>query len=195
MYECYEQIVDWYDAHRSTNLMEQEYLDFVVQAIPSGGSILDVGCGTGKPLALADFFIGKGYRVTGIDGSQKMIRLCRKRFPDQRFIVQDMRSLNLNEQFDAIIAWDSFFHLPPEDQRSMFPIFKAHAKSGSILIFTSGPDEGEVWSDNGGQNLYHASLSPDEYTELLNLHGFKVVRHTIEDPNCGNHTVWVRIYQ
>ena len=38
--------------------------------------------------------------------------------------------------------------------------------SGGILVFTSGDEEGEGWSDNSDQQLYHASLSADEYASL-----------------------------
>lgn len=63
--------------------------------------------------------------------------------------------------------------------------------ANGILLFTSGPDAGEVWGENGGENLYHASLSPDEYNQLLEKHGFKVLVHKISDPDCGEATVWL----
>ena len=185
----YNEIYNWYDQHRTKDLMEKEYLEIIIQSIPKEGSILDLGCGTGEPLA--KFFIEKGYRLTGIDVSQKMIELCQERFPGQNFLVADMRTIALKKQFDAIIAWDSFFHLSGIDQRAMFKIFVSHLKSGGILAFTSGPSEGEVWNDNGGQNLYHASLSQEEYRRLLTEYHFEVLLHKIEDPDCGNHTVWV----
>lgn len=47
--------------------------------------------------------------------------------------------------------------------RSGYDIFIQHLNDGGILMFTTGSEAGEIWSDNGGENLYHASLSPDEY--------------------------------
>lgn len=85
VYEVYEKIIHWFDEHRYKGLMEKEYLDLIVNTIPQGGSILDLGCGTGEPIA--QFFIQKGFKITGIDGSEKMIELCKKRFPNERWIV------------------------------------------------------------------------------------------------------------
>jgi hypothetical protein len=34
--------------------------------------------------------------------------------------------LSLQRSFDGILAWDSFFHLNHDDQRRMFPVFRAH---------------------------------------------------------------------
>lgn len=189
VYKSYDEIVQWFDEARTKTLMESEYLNLIVNTIPSGASILDLGCGTGEPIA--QFFIEKGFKIIGVDGSEKMISLCKKRFPNEKWMVSDMRDINLNQQFDAILAWHSFFHLDQDSQRKMFKLFKAHTKPGAILAFTSGEEEGEVWSDNGGQMLYHASLSTKEYEKLLNENSFEVLLHKIQDPECGEATVWV----
>lgn len=189
VYECYEAIVQWYDKARTKTLMEAEYLNLILKSLPAGGTVLDLGCGTGEPLA--QFFIDKGFKVTGVDGSRKMIELCKKRFPEEQWIVSDMREIDFKQHFDVILAWHSFFHLDYESQRRMFKIFEAHIKPGGILAFTSGEEEGEVWGNNGGQELYHASLSTREYEQLLKASAFKVLLHKVRDPACGEATVWV----
>lgn len=189
VYECYDEIVDWFDDARTKTLMESEYLNLIIKSTPAGGSILDLGCGTGEPIA--QFFIDKGFKVTGVDGSKKMIALCKKRFPNEHWIVSDMREINLNQQFDVVLAWHSFFHLDHNSQRKMFKIFNAHIKPGGLLVFTSGEEEEEIWSDNGGQQLYHASLSTSEYESLLKAISFKVLVNKVRDPDCGEATVWV----
>ncbi len=69
--------------------------------------------------------------------------------------------------------------------------FSEHTKLGGILAFTSGEEEGEAWSDNRGQELYHASLSTDEYEKRLEEMSFKVLMHKVRDPQCGEATVWI----
>lgn len=189
VYEVYDEIINWFDDARTKSLMESEYLNLIVNTIPPKGTILDLGCGTGEPIA--QFFIEKEFKITGVDGSQKMIELCKKRFPSESWIVSDMRNINLQQQFDAILAWHSFFHLDHDSQRKMFRIFASHIKPGGVLAFTSGEEEGEVWSDNGGQQIYHASLSTKEYNSLLKEFSFKVLIHKVRDPECGEATVWV----
>ncbi|KTD61984.1 class I SAM-dependent DNA methyltransferase [Legionella spiritensis] len=192
VYQRYDAIVRWFDEHRSRELFERKYLDQVIAEIIHGGKILDLGCGMGEPIG--QYFIQKGFRLTGVDGSGKMIALARQRFPNERFIIEDMRYFVLDERFDAIIAWHSFFHLPAEDQRQMFETFARHLKPGGVLLFTSGPSEGESLSDNGGQQIYHASLSEQEYQYLLVLHHFEIITHTVADPECGGATVWLAKY-
>lgn len=198
MADASERIVDLYERNayawdeqrgRPRPLMEQGWLDRVTALIPAGGTILDIGCGSGKPIAA--HLIARSYVVTGIDSSQTMIDMCRDRFPAHRWQVADMRTLTLGEQFAGIIAWDSFFHLTPSDQRMMFPVFCMHAAPGAPLLFTSGPRHGDAIGSFEGEPLYHGSLDPGEYRTLLRDNGFTVVDHALEDPTCGGHTVWL----
>jgi hypothetical protein len=74
----------------------------------------------------------------------------------------------------------------------MFDLFARHTSPMAVLMFNSGPDHGEVVGSYRGDPLYHASLSPDEYTELLASTGFEVVAHVSEDwQTGGGRTVWL----
>jgi len=72
----------------------------------------------------------------------------------------------------------------------MFATFARLLHPRGILMFTSGSEQGETWSDNGGQMLYHASLDSAAYRRLLEEHGFRVMRHAADDAACGGATVW-----
>ncbi|WP_018622737.1 hypothetical protein [Spirosoma luteum] len=102
-----------------------------------------------------------------------------------------MRELNLDRKFGAIIAWDSFFHLSGNDQRSMFSVFTAYMVAGGRLLFTSGFEQEEVYDQTEGHQVYHASLNSEEYHSLLEPNGFEVISHRINDVTCGNHPVWL----
>lgn len=183
----------WFDDHRSRDLFEKPYLDKATSYLKPGAKILDVGCGMGEPIA--QYLISRGFQVTGIDGSQKQIELAKKKCPKGTFFVADMRALNLKEKFDCVIVWHSLFHLSSEDQQSMFQIFEDHLNPQGMLLFTSNSDVGEIWSDNGGEDLYHASLSLEEYRKLLEDHHFTIIVHTVEDKDCGDATVWLVRYR
>ena len=174
---------------RGNRLMERAWLDRFRSVLPAGGAVLDIGCGSGQPIAR--YLIEQGHAVTGVDSSPEMIALCESRFPHGTWRVADMRQLSLERTFGGLIAWDSFFHLSHDHQRAMFPIFRKHAAEGAALMFTSGPAHGEVVGRLKGEPLYHASLSADEYRALLGANGFEVVAHVVEDPACGHRTIWL----
>jgi len=188
VYETYEKIADWMDVHRSRELFEKPYLDQAISYLKPNAKVLDLGCGTGEPIG--QYFADLGFQVTGVDACARMLEIAKSRCPKIKFILADMRS-SIEEKFDCTIAWHSFFHLPLSDQRAIFKNFTHSLNANGVLLFTTGPDAGEVWSENGGENLYHASLSSDEYNQLLEKHGFKVIVHKIADPNCGEATIWL----
>jgi trans-aconitate methyltransferase len=180
----------WVQARlRGAKLYEKGWLDRFCALIPPSGYVLDCGCGAGEPIA--GYLSKLGCAVTGIDSSPAMVRMFQSRLPGQRALVADMRTLSLAEAFNGILAWDSFFHLNPDDQRQMFPVFRAHAAPGAALMFTSGPSHGEAIGVLEGEPLYHASLDAAEYLKLLEEHGFAVTANLADDQNCGDRTVWL----
>ena len=190
------QVIDLYERHalawdgdRGRSLFERPWLDRLRALVAPGAPILDLGCGSGEPIAR--HLIANGHRLTGVDSSPTLIGLAAERFPDHTWVVADMRGLDLGGRFGGIVAWDSFFHLPREDQRAMFPTFRTHAAAGAGLLFTSGPADGEAIGAYRGEPLYHASLAPEAYRALLAENGFDVLAHVAEDAACGGHTVWL----
>ena len=188
----YEENAEAWDRQRGRDLFEAPQLERFASLLPAGGSILDLGCGMGEPIG--GWLIGRGYAVTGVDSSPSRITLARERFPEQEWIVGDMRSLALGRRFDAILAWHSFFHLAQEDQERMFPIFAAHSAQGAVLMFTSGDSRGEATGSWQGEPLYHSSLDPEEYRALLAANGFAVLDYRPRDPQLGESTIWVARY-
>lgn len=193
VYKVYNKMGKWFAQNRYAGLEEKIYLDDLLKRLPSNARILDLGCGSGKPIL--EYLISQNINVLGIDASEQMLELARLNFPDTQFMLKDMRKLDLGEKFDAIIAWHSFFHLPAADQPGMFGIFRRHLKPNGILLFTSGTDSGEVWAINGGENLFHASLDTEQYQSLLESNQFEVLTHKINDPNCGGANVWMAQYK
>lgn len=193
-----ERIIGIYERHaavwvsarlRDGNLYERAWLDRFCEPIPQCGPVLDLGCGAGAPVAR--YLSERGYSITGVDSSPAMVSMFQSQLPHDRALVADMRTLSLDQVFHGILAWDSFFHLNHDDQRRMFPIFRAHAAPRASLMFTSGPAHGEVIGCLEGEPLYHASLDAAEYTELLDGEGFDVVSTLAEDQTCGGRTVWL----
>lgn len=81
----------------------------VLADVPAGGRILDLCCGTGQ---LAHVLSGRGYRVTGIDGSEEMISIARENAPGVEFIRADARDFHLPGRFDLVVsAFDSLNHV------------------------------------------------------------------------------------
>jgi SAM-dependent methyltransferase len=188
--EHYERHALTWDADRtSSSWNDKPWHDRFAANLPKSASILDLGCGPGFPIGR--YLAAEGFMLTGIDSSPTMIALCRNRLPHHEWIVADMRKLSLGRTFQGILAWDSFFHLNYDDQRHMFDVFSAHAAPSAVLMFNAGPRHGEAIGDYRGDPLYHASLDPKEYSQLLARIGFDIIEHVCDDPHAGGRTAWL----
>src|ERR1700720_3455118 len=90
----YQRNADDWDRERGRSLFEKDWLDRFLALLPQHASLLDIGCGAAEPIAR--YLIERGYHVTGIDSSSALIDICKDRFPDQNWIVADMRTLSLD---------------------------------------------------------------------------------------------------
>ena len=179
----------WDADRRNSGWNDKPWHDRFAAALPKGAKVLDLGSGAGAPVALN--MVAHGFRVTGVDSSPTLISLCRDRMPGQKWIVADMRSLCLQDRFDGVLAWDSFFHLNPDDQRRMFKVFAEHSAETAILMFNTGPAYGEAVGSYRGDPLYHASLDPSDYRTHLDRFGFDLLAHVAEDSEAGGRTAWL----
>lgn len=124
-------------------LGEAEFIHQLLQThAPSTQSILELGCGTGNHARL---LAKEGYDVHGVDFSPEMLQQASDRLsqlPQElasrlAFSQGDIRKIQLNRQFDAII---SLFHVisyqtTNEDLQAVFATAKAHLKPGGVFIF------------------------------------------------------------
>lgn len=151
-------------------LGEAGWLERFMARLPPGGRVLDAGCGSGWPVAAT--LLARGFRVTGVDASPRLLAHARETLPDGDWRLGDLRTLDLGETFDGLLAWNSLFHLTPDDQRLALPRLLAHAAPDGVVMIPTGPAEGEVIGEWRGEPLYHASLDPEAYRALLAAAGF-----------------------
>ena len=191
-----DQVIDSYNRHwhewialRSQTLFEKPWLDKFLNELPNKPHILDLGCGSGEPIA--SYLHQQSAQITGVDGAANLISAARAKMPDATWHTADMRGLDLGRRFDGILGWNSTFHLSTDEQRAMFRVFQRHAARGTVLMFTTGTKADEVMGEFAGEPIYYSSLSHEDYCALLTEHGFSLREHVSEDPSCGQHTIWL----
>ncbi|KAJ5823671.1 hypothetical protein N7447_006011 [Penicillium robsamsonii] len=108
--------------------------DFVrsaAQKLPKGATVLDVGCGTGRPVAHT--LASAGHEVHGIDVSQEMVKIASSQVQGT-FQKADMREFNPEIQFDAVFVILSLFQITPGETQSMTYKFAEWVKPGGYVI-------------------------------------------------------------
>ncbi|MFN0085836.1 MAG: class I SAM-dependent methyltransferase [Blastocatellia bacterium] len=120
------------------------YNSLLYPHLPPSARVLDLCCGTGQ---IAHGVSEQGYRVTGIDGSEAMLKFARKNAPAVEFLQADARAFTLPGKVHAVIsAFDSLNHIMRVDELKM--VFRnVHAvleKDGIFLFDLNLEDENDI---------------------------------------------------
>ncbi len=153
---------------------EAEYIDKLIKKYkPGARKILDLGCGTGKH----DFiFAEKGYDVTGVELSEKMLRSAEENLkshssvPEKlKFIQGDIKEVRSSEKFDVIV---SLFHVMSyqtknEDVQQTLETVREHLDKDGIFIFDFwyGPAVLTVKPEPRVKNLESENLFVERFAE------------------------------
>jgi SAM-dependent methyltransferase len=150
----YEQHAEEF-AQRTQDIDLSPLYEVFLPLLPSGGLILDAGCGTGRDSAA---FIQRGFRVMAFDASKAMVDIASKRI-GQPVLHISFDQLRFDHEFDAVWAAASLLHLPKNAMEQVFQdlhdalvpqgILYASFKHGNVEEFR----EGRFFNDYDEQRL------------------------------------------
>ena len=137
----YNKIAEKYTKIFFNDFSDIKELDYFLSLLPKRAKILDIGCGPGN---FTKYFISKGFDSEGIDLSSEMIKIAKIKVPEGRFKIMDLRRLDYpSNQFDGLIAADSFMHIPKRDAKKALLGFKKVLKPNGLLFFIVKEGKGE----------------------------------------------------
>ena len=161
----YNEIAKKWNDHREKTNVEKIIIEFASK-IKHKGNILDIGCGTGFPIA--KYLSDNSFSVTGIDISEEQIEIANsKKIDSAEFYVCDFFNFIPDKKYDGIIAFDSFFHFPKERQKEIYNKVSGWMETGAYLLFTHGKNENETEGEMYGKSFYYSSLDTNDVKKLL----------------------------
>jgi cyclopropane fatty-acyl-phospholipid synthase-like methyltransferase len=166
-------------------------LDEFLAELPPGAAVLDVGCGSGVPVARA--LADAGCRVTGLDVSARLLDVARRAVPSAAFVHGDMRVAEPGGPFDGLVAWDSVFHVPRADHAALFRRFRGWLRDGGLLLLALGGSAWEGTSDMLGETFFYSGHDLEVALRLLRDAGFVVRRAEVDDPGSRGHVAVLAI--
>ncbi|GAA2808600.1 class I SAM-dependent methyltransferase [Saccharopolyspora taberi] len=106
----------------------------LIEQLPAGSRVLDIGAGTGRPTA--EQLVAAGMEVVGIDISSGMLDIARRQVPAAEFRQLDV--LDLDEVdlggFDAAVAFFSLLALPADYFRDALRKIHRQLLPGARLV-------------------------------------------------------------
>jgi SAM-dependent methyltransferase len=117
----------------------------VAQAVPAGGSILELGCGTGR---ITRQLLRLGYRVTAVDESPQMLA----RVEGAETVCSRIEGLDLGRRFEAVLLASNLITAKPDQRRRFLETCRRHADVVVVEGLRLGwsPANGETgWTESG----------------------------------------------
>jgi SAM-dependent methyltransferase len=169
------------------------YVDRVLDGLPRGAQVLDLGCGTGNPIAR--HIIDRGFRVVGVDQSQKMLEIAKRIIPEAKLIHADMIDVQLVEKFAAAIVWDSAFHIPREHHVNIYRKIAGALEPGGRMLLSVGGEGAEsldstfagLTSEMYGATFFYDAYDPQLAGNLIEAAGFEIELWEVDDPTSHGH--------
>ncbi|KAG2414616.1 hypothetical protein HFD88_003807 [Aspergillus terreus] len=158
--ELFNGLGQQYEESYVDNAGLEEVIDCALKELPPKSRVLDVGCGTGKPVAAR--VARAGHEIHGIDISQEMVNIASRQVIG-RFEKADMTTFQPSKQYDAIFTIFSMFQLSHSQTYSMMYKYSEWLKTGGLLVLGTIPSTSLV-DDEG---LYDASGKVVRHADLL----------------------------
>jgi len=129
------------------------------KVLPEGGSLLDLGCGSGRD-SLA--FLEDGYEVTPLDGSPEMCALA-EIHTDLEVLNMTFEELDFDEVFDGIWACASLLHVPEREMPDILKKVGLALKPGGHLYISV--KEGDFEGSRDGR--YYVDYKKRKLVDML----------------------------
>ncbi len=163
----------WMQARTMPSAAERRFLDLLCRGLPSGAAVLDLGCGSGRPIA--EHLVAQGLRVTGVDQSPAMLAAAQRLLPTQTWVLAGIEHFVPAAPFAAAIAWDSLFHLPRQAHATVFQRLRAALPPGAALALTVGGSAHPAFTDTMFEHeFFYDSHPPEAAVALLREAGFEI---------------------
>jgi cyclopropane fatty-acyl-phospholipid synthase-like methyltransferase len=183
-----------YDRAATTYLRERDqfkshpYLEKLVALLSPGATVLDLGCGAGRPVDA--FLVKRGCSVVGIDLSRRQIELARRNIPAARYEVRSMAELVEGEyNAEAVVSFYAIFHTPRETHADLFRLINSFLPVGGPLLVTMGADAWEGTETFCGVEMYWSHYGATENRAMVEAAGFRVLLDVIDTSGGERHQV------
>ncbi|MGV9931509.1 class I SAM-dependent methyltransferase [Streptomyces olivaceoviridis] len=163
--------------------LERALLSAYAEQVGPHGTVADLGCGPGDVTA---HLAGLGLSVFGLDLSDAMIAIARRRYPALRFEQGSMRELSSADgSLAGVVSWYSSIHTPVDELPDLFAEFhRVLAPGGRLLLAFQVGDVPLRLERPFGHDValdYHRR-HPEQMAELLSDAGFALRSTTVRGP-------------
>ena len=198
MSSSYDEIAEqWHTHGRGQAYVDRvlAYVDMILADLRPDARVLDLGCGTGNPIA--KYVVERGFRVVGVDHSIKMLEIAKGVVAEAELVQGDIVTVEFANRFAGIIAWDSVFHVERKYHGAIYrKLANALEPGGRLLLAVGGSDARSDCNDSSGEGFtsemfghtfFYSGYDPAVARQMLEAEGFEIYVWEDNDPTSRGH--------
>ena len=172
------QTIDYYNKNSEKFYKNTVHIDLselypkFLRHIPDNGTILDLGCGSGRDSL---YFLEKGYIITSVDASEEMVRLSSE-LTGQKTQYLRMQDIEFKNEFNGIWACASLLHIDKKLTESVFNILCNALRDNGVLYASYKYGKGtSILGDR-----YYNNYDETSFAEVIdNVNNFEILTYWI----------------
>ncbi|WP_033400502.1 class I SAM-dependent DNA methyltransferase [Actinokineospora enzanensis] len=144
---------------------------WLIERLPAGARVLDLGCGSGMPTAKQ--LVDAGLAVVGVDESPVMLDLAREQAPGPDYRLADLRAVSEWGEFDAAVAFFSLLMLPKSAIEQTLRAVRDSLRGPRLLLLSMVQGDFDTFPVNFlGAPTTVSAYPPDELKRVVTEAGF-----------------------
>ncbi len=171
----------------------ERYTTMLLERLPAGAGILDLGCGAGLPTTAR---LAERFDVTGVDISPRQVQRARRNVPNARFVHGDMAEVEFpSGSFDGVVAFYSIIHLPRDEHAALLRSIAGWLRPGVLIVAAmtvgGGAAEHAYEEDWMGAPMYWSGFDGHTNKRLVDEAGLGIIsaEELTDDPD--DRFIWI----
>ncbi|MFI6654482.1 class I SAM-dependent methyltransferase [Streptomyces sp. NPDC050523] len=191
----YDAVSRLYDDAYGAETKYAALLGDLCRRIPVGSAVLDLGCGSGVPVART--LVEAGHQVTGVDISEVQIRRAQERVPQAQFIRSDATAVTFEPaSFDAVVSLYALIHIPLAEQPPLLRRITGWLRPSGWFAATTGHGAWTGTEQNwlgGGVPMWWSHADAATNRAWITQAGLTVEREEfLPEGDAGHALFWAR---
>lgn len=148
---------------------------WLIEQLPAGARVLDLGCGSGLPSAKQ--LLEAGFEVVGVDESQVMLDLAAEQAPGASYRRDDLRDTAKFGEFDAVVAFFALLMLSKSDIAATLSAIREQLRGEKLLLISMVQGDFDAFPVNFlGSPTTVSAYPPDQLRQVVTDAGFEVTQ-------------------
>ena len=167
----------------SKDAARARYEQVLIEGLPKGADLLDLGCGNGVPTTRR---LAKHFRTTAVDFSLRQAARAREQLPEARVVCADMTHLQFAPgSFDAVSAFFSIVHVPRDEHGALLESIAWWLRTGGLFVasMTARSLDAGYEEDWLGTPMCWSGYDADTNQQLVEAAGLNPESSEVEGPD------------